>query len=180
MDREDNYELDLGISCLHKHFERYEGGIEFSIRLCEHLTKGFNKALEMLPKYKTYKAITNNDPYLDGNWGGSLRTMTEQACELGIPSIQLEIPNRMRAMLFKDSPTGFSKAFLKAIVDAYTEVIVPWWPTRKVPQRLDEVLAVSNLTLWRPGPGVQRDAEAKLKEWSEWEKKQTSTTEKII
>lgn len=56
----------------------------------------FNIALEGIPKYKDFKADCNNDPYLHGLWGGNLRTMTEQAIELGIPSFQLEIPLTMR------------------------------------------------------------------------------------
>ena len=43
--------------------------------------------------------------------------MTEQACKMGIPSIQLEIPLTMRAMLFKD--VEFSKKFLGVILNAY-------------------------------------------------------------
>jgi hypothetical protein len=86
MDRKDNYELDLGISCLYKHWEGHEER-EFLNAFNQRLTDGFNKILQSIPKYKEYKAICNNDPYLNGNWGGELVTMTEQAAELGIPTI---------------------------------------------------------------------------------------------
>ena len=53
----------------------------------ERLTQSFNRVLLGIPKYKDFKAICNNDPYLNGNWGCTLRTMTEQAAELGIPTL---------------------------------------------------------------------------------------------
>ena len=83
--------------------------------------------------YKDYKAVVNNEPYLSGYWGGGLKTMTEQAAEMFIPTFQLEIPLKMRAHLFKEEAT--SKAFLNAIVEIYNEVIVPWWPVKSVPSR---------------------------------------------
>ena len=85
MDRKDNYELDLGVECLRVHWGDKDP--TFVTRLVEHLTAGFNKAMASLPKYKEYKAKTNNDCWLNGYWGDPLRTMTEQAIELGIPSI---------------------------------------------------------------------------------------------
>ena len=95
------------------------------------LTEGFNRVLKPLPKYKDYPASCQPVPILNGYWGGDLRTMTEQACELGIPSFQLEIPLRMRTALFADE--SLSQAFLEVILDTYHTVVVPWWATRKVP-----------------------------------------------
>jgi hypothetical protein len=37
------------------------------------------------------------DPVLHGFWGGEIKTMTEQAIQIGVPSFQLEIPLKMRA-----------------------------------------------------------------------------------
>ena len=51
------------------------------------LKTGMDKILKTIPKHLTYTASCNEDPVLHGNWGGELRTMTEQACILGIPSI---------------------------------------------------------------------------------------------
>jgi hypothetical protein len=95
------------------------------------LSEGFNRVLKPLPKYKDYQASSQASPILNGFWGGDLRTMTEQACELGIPSFQLEIPLRMRTALFANE--ALSHAFLEVILDTYHTVVVPWWATRKVP-----------------------------------------------
>lgn len=78
-----------------------------------------------IPKWKEYKARCEPDPYLNGNWGGELRTMTEQAIELGVPSFQLEIPLKMRNALYKDE--ALSKAFFGVILDVYTTIVVPYW-----------------------------------------------------
>jgi hypothetical protein len=47
-----------------------------------------------------YTAKLNAAPYLSGNWGGNIYTMNEQACMLSVPSIQFEIPKRMRKYIF--------------------------------------------------------------------------------
>jgi hypothetical protein len=60
--------------------------------------------------------------------------MTEQACELGIPSFQLEIPLRMRTALFDNE--FLSQAFLEVILDTYQSVVAHWWATIKVPLQI--------------------------------------------
>ncbi len=86
MDRKDNYELDLGVACLFKHWEQY-GEEDFLVSVTRELKEGFNRVLGGIPKFKEFKAICNEDPYLNGNWGGDIKTMNEQAVMLGIPSI---------------------------------------------------------------------------------------------
>mmetsp|Transcript_31102 Transcript_31102/g.30558 ORF Transcript_31102/g.30558 Transcript_31102/m.30558 type:complete len:102 (-) Transcript_31102:296-601(-) len=84
MDRKADYELDLGISCIIKHWPIQE---EFVAKLEKTLVSGFNTVIHSQEK-SGIKATTNSDPYLDGDWGdGDLATMTEQAVILGIPSI---------------------------------------------------------------------------------------------
>lgn len=86
-DRKDNYDLDLGVRCLYTHWCDEEMA-SFVLPMVEHLTAGFNRVLAPIPNHKkVYKAKCNNDPVLHGYWGGSLKTMTEQACQIGIPSI---------------------------------------------------------------------------------------------
>ena len=123
----------------------------------------------------------NNDPYLNGYWGGKLKTMTEQACQLGIPSIQLEITNKMRTLLFTDSK--FSSAFLAAILNAYKDVVVPYWAARQMPILADPISLGTNLQLLnsecREKNQLRAVVEKKLSQYEEWEKKQ-SATEKII
>ena len=65
--------------------------------------------------------------------------MTEQACVLGIPSIQLEIPKALRILLFKDA--DFSRKFLQVIVKAYQEIISVWWPVRSIELKPNEEIA---------------------------------------
>ena len=127
MDRKDNYELDLGVICMYHHWTE-PADMRFAMAITERLTEGFNKVLATIPKYKEYKAICNNDPVLHGLWGRDLRTMTEQAAELRIPTIQLEIPLKMRAHLFGNE--AFSKAFLAVITETYKDVISPMWATK--------------------------------------------------
>ena len=86
MDRKDCYELDLGIACLFKHWEEY-GEQDFLVSFTRELKEGFNRVLATIPRYKDFRAVCNEDPYLNGNWGGDLKTMNEQAVMLGIPSI---------------------------------------------------------------------------------------------
>ena len=76
MDRKDNYELDLGVVCMAKHWDEVSD-LKMAGANTDRLTQGFNRVLTGIPKYKEYKAICNNDPILHGNWGGPLRTMTE-------------------------------------------------------------------------------------------------------
>lgn len=54
---------------------------------------------------------------------------------LGIPSIQLEIPLKMRAQLFKDDK--LCKEFVGVLISAYHQLIVNWWPAKTVPQICD-------------------------------------------
>jgi hypothetical protein len=89
MDRKENYDLDLGISCMYKNFISKRGPydeIVFVNTFVEALTLAFNKALGPIPKHRDYKAVCNSDPYLNGNWGLTLKTMTDQASDMGIPS----------------------------------------------------------------------------------------------
>ena len=60
--------------------------------------------------------------------------MTEQACELGIPSIQLEIPLTMRRALFLDD--RLLSALLDAILYTYDNVVIPWWAARTMPLKI--------------------------------------------
>ncbi len=178
MDRKDSYELDLGVACLYKHWANSStiDECDFLTGFVECLTKGFNQCLKNIPKWKEYKAVCNNDPYLNGNWGGELRTMTEQAIMMGIPSIQLEIPLKMRAQLFKDSQ--LSKDFLSVIIMAYQQIVVNWWPARLPPLLWDARLGASVNTL--PKNTTKRaDLEKIHKDYVEWEKKQ-GLTEKVI
>lgn len=110
MDRKDNYDLDLGVQCLYKHWSNHDTAPDFLEAFISKLETDLNKILKLIPKHKEYTACVNKDPYLSGNWGGELMTMTEQAVLMGIPSFQLEIPLKMRAQLFKDEK--LSKAFV--------------------------------------------------------------------
>lgn len=75
--------------------------------------------------------------------------MTEQACELGIPSFQLEIPLKMRKQIFESDE--LCKGLLNVIVDVYLNVVVPWWPVRQIPLRVNPQLGATNLkTLTAP------------------------------
>lgn len=51
--------------------------------------------------------------------------MTEQAIELGIPSLQMEIPRSVRKELF--SNISFFKKFADGISKLYETVIVPYY-----------------------------------------------------
>jgi hypothetical protein len=73
-DRKNSYELDLGIACMHAHWENKEH--DFVSEFDLFLTKGFNSALKGL-EFKEFEATCNNAPYLNGYWGGNLFTMTE-------------------------------------------------------------------------------------------------------
>ena len=127
-DRKEDYDLDLGVQCLHKHWLKYEEN-DFLQAFVAKLTSGFNTVLNNIPKHKDYGAVCNNDPILSGNWGGELMTMTEQAVLMGIPSFQLEIPMKMRTVpLFWEAELGnraitqkYSKVELVALHKAYIE-----------------------------------------------------------
>ena len=66
--------------------------------LKKYFTKEFNKIFKGI-KIGGFDPICNCEPYLSGLWGGSMATMNEQSINLGIPSIQLEIPRKMRNLL---------------------------------------------------------------------------------
>ena len=177
MDRKDSYELDLGVACMYKHWDK---DLEFQQMFVAKLTEGFNRVLAPLPKWKEYKAKCNNEPYLNGNWGSEIRTMTEQAIELGVPSIQLEIPLKMRETIYKDST--LLKAFLGVINDVYANVVVPYWATRQIALRPNEEIAFSDMKYinGETQEATKKDLTKKILEYVEWENKQTGTTEKII
>lgn len=79
----------------------------------------------------------------------------------------------MRAYLFKEE-SGFSRQFLKVILEIYSEVVAPWWAVRQKPLICNEIMAKEVRLV------SKKDTEVKLKEHTEWEKKQTASTEKII
>jgi hypothetical protein len=56
MDRKDSYELDLGGSCLYKHWTKYNE-TNFINSFITTLTKGFTHLLAPLHKYKDYQAL---------------------------------------------------------------------------------------------------------------------------
>jgi hypothetical protein len=171
MDRKDTYELDLGVQPFYKHFSPH-GEQDFIDAFVGSLTEGFDRALAPLEKYKSFKASCQNDPVLHGLWGGDLRTMTEQACELGIPSFQLEIPLTMRRALFSDD--RLLSALLDAILLTYENVVTPWWAARTTPMRVSDKLSHSLTLLVEPLPDVKK----RLGRYCEWEKKQVK--EKVI
>jgi hypothetical protein len=97
--------------------------------------------------------------------------MTEQAAELGIPTIQLEIPLKMRTLLFNDLP--FSKAFLNVILETYSEVVVPWWPARVLPLLTDPTIGVNlpNAISATTTDMLRKEMEQHLSAYTGWEKK---------
>lgn len=77
-------------------------------------------------KVGNYEPKCNCEPYLHGLWGDErIATMTEQAIKLQIPSLQLEIPRKMRDLLFSD--IKFREKFLQILLSAYKDVVCPWW-----------------------------------------------------
>lgn len=99
-----------------------------------------------------------------------MRTMTEQAAELGIPTLQLEIPLKMRALLFSDAQ--FSKAFLGVILETYAEVVTPWWPTRVLPLSTDpEIGSDLNLITASTPDKMRKELGTRSNAYAEWEKK---------
>ncbi|CDW81872.1 UNKNOWN [Stylonychia lemnae] len=172
LDRKDCYDLDLGIECAVKHWEGY-GEQDFLNAFINKLKSGFNEILKNIPKYKGFEAKCNENPYLNGNWGGDLKTMNEQAIVLGIPSIQLEIPFTMRAYLFKDDQ--FAKSFVKVLLSTYREVIVNWWPAKSVPQLFDPRLGA----LVRHKKYNKQEADLLNQQYVEWEKKPKATDKYI-
>ena len=122
--------------------------------------------LKTFPQYKGMTAVCNNDPYLNGDWGDlDLATMTEQAIMLGIPSVQLEIPLKMRQTLFKDEK--LSKQFLNVIIKVYHDIVCNWWPARVVPLVCDrEMGAMVDVRAFKKG-----DVARICGEYTEWEKK---------
>ena len=83
INRKDNYDLDLGVACMFKRFARDQ---EFCEQMSNALVQMLGNVIASLTLNKM-RAIVNPDPYLDGNWGGDLATLNEQATILGIPSI---------------------------------------------------------------------------------------------
>lgn len=79
----------------------------------------------------------------------------------------------MRAHLFGNE--AFSKAFLAVITDTYKEVIVAMWESKVEPVRCNPELALGLKTT-----KGQKEDEELLKTYSDWEKKMTTTTEKVI
>lgn len=120
-DRKEGCELDVGLACLEEFWQEDElVGL-----LREYFLRGFGKLFEGL-KIGNFQPKCNCDPYLNGLWGGNIATMNEQAVKLGIPSVQLEIPRKMRNLLDKDDK--FKQGFLEVLVGAYRDVIVKWYP----------------------------------------------------
>ena len=94
MDRKDSYELDLGVMSMYYHWKQ---DLEFQSIFIGKLKAGFDSVLAPIPRWKEFKALCQTDPVLHGFWGGEIKTMTEQAIQIGVPSFQLEIPLKMRA-----------------------------------------------------------------------------------
>jgi hypothetical protein len=87
LDTKKDYDLDLGISCMHNHWWSDYQERDFIVAFENYLVNGFNKVLKD-QSYKGFKAKCNKEPYLNGNWGDvDIATMNEQAIVLGIPSI---------------------------------------------------------------------------------------------
>lgn len=137
VDRKKNFNLDLGLVSMDVHWGSSES--KFISEFCSGLTKGFDKALKLCGQMNGYDARCENNPALHGYWGGGIYTMTEQAIRLGIPSFQLEIPTTMRYRLFVDR--GFSDMFLEGIMEVYKNVVVPWWGSRTIGLKYDEIVS---------------------------------------
>ncbi len=164
VNRKTNFDLDLGIECLIVKWEQIDP--EFCVNFNKVLTENFNKALTLAKPYKGFKPVCNNEPYLNGYWGcENLYTMTEQAIDLGIPSMQLEIPKEMRQQLYTNK--SFSDSFLKAILTSYETVVKVWWPTRKIKQILDVKIG-SNLKEIKENES-KNNCESLVKEYENWE-----------
>jgi hypothetical protein len=58
-------------------YKHWDCEFEFMNAFVLRLKEGFDRVIGPIPKWKEYKACCNSDPYLNGNWGGELRTMTE-------------------------------------------------------------------------------------------------------
>lgn len=120
--------LDLGVECL---LVKWTDEQKFCKNLISALTDNINKAFASSHKMQSSKAYCDNEPYLNGYWGDvDIYTMTEQAVDLAIPSLQLEIPLSMREELFINK--SFSDSFYESLIDTYNSVIIPWFNSKKV------------------------------------------------
>lgn len=96
-DVKDRCELDVGLACMEEYWEEPE----LVALLRKYLSTEFNRLFKGL-KIGGHDPVCNCDPYLNGLWGGNMATMNQQAINLGVPSIQLEIPRKMRNLLARD------------------------------------------------------------------------------
>jgi hypothetical protein len=80
----------------------------------------------------------------------------------------------MRAKLFKDY--DLSIKFLKAIINAYQEVIVPWWPAKVVHSICDPKLG-AKITSKK---FTKEELERLHRDYVLWEKTPRAKPEKII
>ena len=85
-------------------------------------------------KVGRHKVEWNTDCDLHGYWGEpecSPNTMVTQWCLLGITSVQLEIPRSLRKLIANSNK--LIQALAKAILEIYSELIVPLWKERETP-----------------------------------------------
>jgi len=121
--------LDLGMAPLERSWPVTEQG--FVLTLKHRLKKYLDKALTShgVTNGKGQPLKVDSKPTLNGFWGKQkLKTLSHQSALLGIPSIQLEVPPRLRQR-FIDKPELYT-AFAAAISQAFQEVIIPWWSAR--------------------------------------------------
>lgn len=121
-------EIDLGTRAIRDDYHK-DDQAEFVMSLVRSFTHKLNSVFQGI-EIKGFPVLCNPDGELVGKWTqGIMYTMTHQSVLLGIPAMQIELPRSIRALLIRDDL--ILRKFAEAILETYSEVIVPKWKDRK-------------------------------------------------
>jgi len=101
MNRRSNLNLDVGsVAFSEEHWDTNRRMYNKVIKMTKNeLKKSICNNVTYYTKYGQFKFDINMDPYLCGCWVDGQMTMVQQTAQLGLPSIQFEIPLKMRKEL---------------------------------------------------------------------------------
>lgn len=132
MNRKNDLQIDVGILTTLELWPNRN--IEYSEKFLDEYQNSIKKHLKKACEnvwIKNVQVEVNMTPKMHGYWKScDAHTMQHQSCNLGIPSMQLELPMHVRQKF--NVSEAFRSKFLQALVNIYNESVAKFWVKSKI------------------------------------------------
>lgn len=126
LNRKDNLNMDVG--SIAYYYEHWDTTHKFYNKLIKCVKNEMKRSIcnnvTYVTKYGNFKFDVDMDPFLCGCWADGQQTMVQQGVKLGIPSLQIEMPLKMRKELVGNR--RLIENLAESLVNIYGEIKKNW------------------------------------------------------